>query len=340
MVYVICLSDGSFIVYDTGLSYSEKGNVADEIVKVLRKQAADPNNIVISAFILTHPHSDHTTGFVQFANGYAGNTGIKVKQVVFNFPDGNQMKSATTYDAWAKAQSALKKLGSKVELVKPRSGNVLHYAGVKFNVLYTQEDYLSLADGFYDVDSDGKISDAMNAGSLVTQMVTNDGTKVLFGGDHYADQCKGQLKYRYGTFLESYVVTLFHHGQGGGAEDNSIMGEKVGSISLGGYYTGWKYSIYALAIKPKVVLWPSVDSFLSSTDPTQYKAPRNLYFTMTGSKMNTEFTAGKNKLSATPNNQGVYGYFVAESGIQIVTVNGTNSVSVATYATRAAYYNS
>ena len=340
MVYVIRLADGTFIIYDGGLSYESRGYVADEIVKVLKKQAADPENIVISAFILTHPHSDHTTGFVQFANRYAGTTGIKLKQVVYNFPDATQIKVGTTYDSLIKTQNAIKKFGSDVEVIKPRSGNVLHYAGVKFNVLYTQEDYLSLSDGFYIVNSDGTYADAANASSLVTQMVTNDGTKVLFGGDHWADQCQGQLKYRYGTFLESYVVTLFHHGQGGGAEDNSIMGEKTGSLLLGGYYTGWKYSIYALAIHPKVVLWPNAWAKINSTDPTQDDVPRNLYFTKTGSNMNKDFTAGKDKLSTTANNQGVYGYLVADDGIQILTINGLNSVSAATYATRADYYKS
>ncbi len=346
MCYVIRLADGSFIVYDTGLSYESRGYVADEIVKVMRKQAADPENIVISAFIMTHPHSDHTTGFVQFANRYAGNTGIKVKQVVFNFPDDSQIDSAhvkSTYTTWYLTQMALKKLGPDVELVKPRSGNVLHYAGVKFNVLYTQEDYLSLRDVFWYENSDGTYTDTANASTLVMQMVTimedgSDGMKVLFGGDHYADQCQGQLKYRYGTFLESYVVTLLHHGQGGGAEDNSAMSEHVGFISMGGYYTGWKYSIYAMAIKPKVVLWPNTWAKINSTDPTQDDAPRNLYFTKTGSNMNQDFTAGKDALSSTPNNKGVYGYFVADDGIQILTINGADSVSVTTYETRAEYY--
>ncbi len=328
MCYVIQLADGSFIVYDTGLSYASRGYVADEIYKVLQKQATDKNNIVISAFVLTHPHLDHIEGFLQFSNRYAGNTAIKVKQVVYNFPGVECMSPEirpSEHQNRLDVETAIKRFGSGVEIVKPRSGNVLHYAGVKFNVLYTQEDYLSLADDFAG-------SSMGNVMTLVMQMETADGTKTLFGGDHWADQCQGQLKYRYGTFLQSYIVTLFHHGLGGGAENT----------------TDATQSIYATTIKPKIVLWPISWYKMSATGSTYTR-----YFS--DSKWNQYFTKGKTagtsgepgtggfeegKIHSTPNANGVYGWFVADDGIQILTFNSQNNVSVATYGTRQAYYDS
>ena len=326
--YVIRLADGSFIVYDTAFGTYNGGEVAEEIYKILRKQAPDPENIVIAAFMLSHPHLDHIGGFTQFANRYASNTGIKVKQVVYNFPDltvvpntsgvGNSENLHVT-----NTNAAVKKFGTDVEIVKPRSGNVLHYPGVKFNVLYTQEDFLSLVSN---ADGSG------NAMTMVTQMVTNDGTKVLFGGDHTVNQTKGQLKYRYGTFLESYVCTLFHHGIGGGADNTTY--EKV--------------VIYKMAIKPKIALWPLTWAKMSATNSSSTK-----YFS--DSVWNKYITAGKRwgkdgspgtggfeegKIHSSPNTNGVYGWFVSDDGIQILTFNGTNNVSVTTYATRADYYNS
>ncbi len=325
--YVIRLADGSFIVYDTAFGTYNGQTVAEEIYKVLRKQAPDPNNIVISAFILSHPHLDHMGGFTQFAQKYAGNTGIKVKQVVYNFPDltfvpntsgvGNSENLHVT-----NTNTAIQRFGSSLEVVKPRSGNVLHYPGVKFNVLYTQEDFLSLASN-----ADG----LGNALTMVTQMVTGDGTKVIFGGDHWTDKTKGQLKYRYGTFLESYVCTLFHHGIGGGAENTKNE----------------NLVIYKMAIKPKIALWPISWAKMSDTGSSN-----TLYFS--DSVWNKYITAGKNsgdgrpgtggfeegKIHSTPNKNGVYGWFVADDGIQILTFNDKNNVSVTTYATRAAYYNS
>ena len=337
MCYVIRLADGSFIVYDSGLSYDSRGYVADEIYKVLKKQAADPENIVISAFVLTHPHLDHILGFTQFAERYAGNTAIKIKQIVYNFPTAAQMTGdRAAQDNVLNIATATKKFGPMVELVKPRSGNVLYYPGVQFNVLYTQEDYLCLADNF---SADG------NASSLVMQMVTNDGTKVLFGGDHSTDACKGQLKYRYGSFLESYVVTLFHHGQGGGAEDNSAMGQ-AGTL-WDTESAGWKHSIYAMAIKPVLVLWPRPTFYTGSEAKgdlyDQRNAPRNAYFTKTGEsrwtgKLSDAFDGNVWNSEADASSNGVRGYFLAGEGIQIVTINGENNVSIATYDTRAAYY--
>ena len=325
--HILRLADGSFIVYDTSFTYFDDRKVAEEIYAVLRKQAPDPENIVISAIVLSHPHLDHMGGFVEFADLYGADPTITVKQVVYNFPDltvvpnergaGNSENLHVT-----NTNAAVKKLGPNVEVVKPRSGNVLCYPGVKFRVLYTHEDFLTLTSN----------CDGMgNATSLVMQMVTNDGTTVLFGGDHWTDKTKGQLKYRYGTFLESFACTLFHHGIGGGAE--SGLHENC--------------SIYAMAIKPKIVLWPATWRRMNQTGSTN-----TLHFS--DSAWNRFLTAGKNpgdgapgtggfeadKLHDTPNKNGVYGWFLADDGIQVFTFCGKDRVSVEKYATREAYYNS
>ena len=327
MCYVIRLADGSFIVYDTGLSYDERGSAGDEIYRVLCKQAADPENIVITAFVLTHPHGDHIWGFLKFADSYASYANIKVKQVIYNYPGIECMSPEIRpheHQHRLSVEAAIRKFGPDVEVVKPRSGNVLYYPGVKFNVVYTQEDYLSLADDF--------AGSAMgNVMSLVMQMVTDDGTKVFFGADHWADQAKGQLKYRYGSFLESYICTLFHHGQGGGAEDNAALKGP----------DGWKNSIYAQAIRPKIVLWPSRWATLTTIgDRDQRKISRNKYFTMTGPDMDTLLEGNVLHSEADANPYGVRGWFSAEAGIQIVTILGKDDISIVKYETRDVYYHS
>ena len=323
MCYVIRLADGSFIVYDTAMAYSGRGSIAEEIYKVLRKQAVDKNNIVISAFILTHPHLDHMGGFTEFATKYGKNTAINVKQVVYNFPDASLMYGQDATNVRDTA-TAFAKFRGNPELVKPRSGNVLYYAGVKFNVVYTQEDYLSLAKDF-------SKSASGNASTMVMQMVLDNGTKVLFGGDHWVDETRGQLKLRYGTFIESYVCTLFHHGQGGGAEDSWPGGPDP-----------WKTGIYAAAIKPKLVLWPTTQAAVETAGGADQRTiTRNKYFCMTGENMDTLFEGNVWHSEADANPYGVRGYFVADSGIQTVAFGSAkDSVAVNRYPTRADYYNS
>ncbi len=324
MCYVIRLADGSFIIYDTGFSYDERGFAGEEIYKVLRKQAPDPEHIVVSAIMLSHPHLDHLVGLMQLADKHGSDKTLTIKQAVYNFPgiEGLPLEERPVeYANVCNTEAAFKKFGPDVEIVKPRAGNVLHYPGVKFNVVYTQEDVLSLYDVF--------AGPAMgNATSMVTQMVTDDGTKVLFGGDHWVLKCAGQLKYRYGTFLKSYVCTLFHHGQGGGAED-----------AWPDVPDPWKTGIYAMAIQPTVVLWPSSMPVLTTIgNRDQRKIMRNRYFAMDGEDMSIIFEG--NVWHDTPNVNGVHAWYSADRAILTLTVKAQNCLEIARYETREEYYNS
>ena len=314
MCYLIRLGDGSFILYDTSYGSIGQKSVADEIYAVMKKQAPDPNNIVISAIILTHPHGDHIGGFVQFSEKYATLPSITLKQIVYNFPDIGHCKNTTEREYLLSMSAAVERFGSDVEIVKPRAGNVLYYADVKFNVLYTQENYLAAQDHF----DDG------NTMSMVTQMVTSDGCKVLFGADHPVKDaiydgysfCEGALHRWYGSFLESYVVTVFHHGLGGGADDY----------------------IYP-TVKPKIVLWDV--TWLRIGGPSEgqsYKDGAGKPYSLDQVGYNQYFTSG---LEAdcwhdTPNAYGVHAWYVADDGVQILTFSG-GKATVAVYDERSAY---
>ena len=67
--YVIRLADGTFIVHDS--AYDDAVSTADAIYNVLRTLAPDENNIVITAWITSHPHGDHMYGLKQFSLKYA-----------------------------------------------------------------------------------------------------------------------------------------------------------------------------------------------------------------------------------------------------------------------------
>ena len=259
MGYIIRIADGSFIIIDSG-EYID--GVEVRMYNILKKLAPDPNNIVISAWMITHAHSDHIGGFWKFANKYANDKTIKLKQFIYNFPDDSKLCEDWMASEQKGTLNNAKKLGA--ELLKVHTGNVLYYADIKINILYTQENYLS-------ANANGIMGD-YNGASIVTQFVMADGTKVLVGADHPVsgsyngvNWCENALVKYYGTALESKVVTTFHHGFGGGAND----------------------SIYSV-IKPKVVLW-DVDEYRITKDAngnsysTSLNAvSHNSYFTTNG----------------------------------------------------------
>lgn len=262
--YIIRIADGSFVIVDSG-EYLD--GVETRMYEILKKIAPDPNNIVISAWMITHAHGDHVGGFVKFANKYANDKTIRLKQFIFNFPHDSKVVNSWDVDSQDLARQSAKKFGA--EMLKVHTGNVLYYADIKINILYTQENYLS-------ANANGIMSN-YNGSSIVTQFVMADGTKVLVGADHPVDGiyeganwCENALVKCYGTALESKVVSTFHHGYGGGA-NNVIYG----------------------VIRPKIVLW-SVDNARITASSTPLTAvSHNAYFTTNG-KANgvTYYTAG------------------------------------------------
>ena len=213
MGYIMRLADGTFIIIDSGEYYD---GVEVRIYDLLKSLAPNPNNIVISAWILTHGHYDHVGGFMKFADKYYNDATIKVKQVVSNFPDDSNCLNNPERSAHSYVRSATAQL--KAETLKPHTGNVLYYADIKINILYTQENYLACnADG---------IMKEYNAASMVMQIETAEKTKIFIAADHPvngsyegANWCEGALYNWYGTALQSYVTTTFHHGFGGGADN-------------------------------------------------------------------------------------------------------------------------
>jgi beta-lactamase superfamily II metal-dependent hydrolase len=253
MGYIVKISDGSFIIIDGGEWFSEdsKSNaVAKRIYDILKKQSPDPNNIVISAWIITHAHNDHAGAFWTFEREYGELSSINLKQVIYNFPERAKTNGADGNYQCSIVEASLN-FASKPEILKVHTGNVLYYPGISINVLYTQENYLAVSSDF---------KGNYNAASLVLQFVTNEGDKIFVGADHPVSGsyegtpwCEGAIYNWYGSFIESDVATAFHHGYYGGA-DSTV------------YYV----------IKPKMVLLPCEQSRIEGSNLA--KMPHNKYF--------------------------------------------------------------
>jgi beta-lactamase superfamily II metal-dependent hydrolase len=218
------------------------------LVDSIWRAGFDPKNV--RWIIHTHGHSDHVGGFIRFAERYGADKTINVKQMVYNFPDSSNI-STVDGSVQNSVRAAIKEFHSTPEILKPHAGNVLYYADVKINILYTQEEHLAVEEYFGNY----------NCTSIVTQFVMADGTKLLIGADHPVDGvyegytwCEGALWRWYGNFIESNVVSTFHHGYGGGAD-----------------------SVIYSAIKPQIVLW-DVDQYRVDFNKLK-ETSTNRYFT-------------------------------------------------------------
>jgi hypothetical protein len=282
---------------------------------MLKTQAPDPENIVIAAWVTTHPHRDHMDGLEHFANKYANDPTITVKQFVHNFAEDT---IATPFERSCQVavREAMPKFGD-VEVVKPHAGNVLYYAGVKFRILYSHENHLQLnkAEKY-----DG------NASSLVMQMETEDGFKILFGADSPMRDnghggkpfTYGAIHKRYGSFLESDVMTNMHHGLGGGS--------------------GWDTNS---TIKPKIVLWPITWGKIWGADKVLINSSHAIYFNK-ATAYSTYNTFEEGFLHDEPNYMGVYGWFVADNNVTVLDLTHKNAKGLPTvevYDSPTEYYN-
>jgi len=158
----------------------------------------------ISAWILTHAHNDHISGFVDemAKNGCAD---FDIEKVYYNFPsydaligvhnvpDYNYFKSELD-EMLPAFNSVVDKFRSKAHVVK--QGESIQVDEVKIDFIYTYHD------GIY--------SNLMNDASLVFKMTTPR-KSVLFLGDLGPDS--GDILYRESRhLLKADIVQMAHHG--------------------------------------------------------------------------------------------------------------------------------
>lgn len=220
--YVFLLPDGRFIVHDGGI-YS----AAKPIYEALKAAAPDPENIVIAAWFVSHPHGDHQWALESFLETYYGNKTVKIQRAIFNYADAkmyditNDKNSVTVENMYKK----LEQYSSDTQVIKAHTGQEYKLGSVNVEILYTMEDFLP-----------GNL-DYLNTSSMVIR-ITIGGQKILLLGDS-TTRSAPIMENMWGSHLKSDVVQLAHHG---------IW---PGTVSL--------YE----KIQADVLLWPTQDSFAS-----------------------------------------------------------------------------
>lgn len=215
MSCVVRLCDGSFIVYDGGMPYSEQ---AKRLYTVLKSQTEPGKPIVIAAWVLTHPHVDHTGVFDLFAQDYTHK--VKVENIVLNFSPLT-LEADGGYPGYILEQ-AKKFAGARI--MKVHVGTELHFRNVRMEVLFEQS-----------LNAPKEISN-INAATLVTRLHWDGKSFLMFadhadfeGNERYPASAfnNGAIRRMYGDYLKSDVVQVAHHGLGGGG--TAALYELVGA---------------------------------------------------------------------------------------------------------------
>ncbi len=228
------LSDGSFVVVDGGHS-SNAAIYATNIVKALREQSQDYTqsykDIRIAAWIITHPHSDHSGTLVK---EYKRFEDFKVERIMTNFWPSSAFETAKNtfegftgnYSSHTNTRSVAVALGA--DYVVPHVGQVWNFGDTEFEFLYTIESFLP------------RVAVIFNTSSLVFRTSTTDAsgkqTTTIIPGDATGEALELCTK-TFGDYLKCDIMQVTHHGLGNGGSENKISAA---------------YS----KMKPSVVLWP------------------------------------------------------------------------------------
>lgn len=208
--YVFVLPDGRLIVQDGGVSSIA---APDYMYNYIKQLAPDPDNVVIAAWFVSHPHWDHQGAFIEFVKNHGSDQDIKIERVIYNYTKA-ELYDLIRYDCGfadgkpyeEKCASAVTEFHKNVEQYIPNVPLLLGHTGQVFNfgnnvtveVLFTVEDI---------------VPDEMenpNNSSMVIR-VNIEGQKVLMLADT-AHKSNPMIVKMWGNILKSDIVQMAHHG--------------------------------------------------------------------------------------------------------------------------------
>ena len=213
MSYVIRLSDGSFILIDGG--YNTDYHIAN-LYGVLKKQAPDPEHIVIAAWIFSHAHDDHVGVVGGFLQRYADK--ITVEQFLFNFPPatrGSQDGGGGALET--QVRNALKNSAlQNAKIIKAHAGQVDYIRNAKIEILYTLEMMEPFKLSYY---NDCSVIFTIEIGGRKLLITGDCGT----GGGHEEEAL---MKIYSQKTLQADILQLTHHAITDNTKNNTFEAAK------------------------------------------------------------------------------------------------------------------
>jgi hypothetical protein len=208
MMYVIKLADNSVFILDGGGYQQFDTAQIDGFMAFLRNVTGTKDNekVRISAWYMSHGHSDHMSGFCLFVKKYHNN--LILERLFYNFPSANSPTSIL-----AEARGTYTKVMGYIQqyfkddgfvYIKPHTGQVFTLADITINVLYTHEDIVNPTTALSEVSND------YNNSSSVLK-ITVDGKIFMFYGDINKPAMNVILANNSDATLKCDIVQLAHH---------------------------------------------------------------------------------------------------------------------------------
>lgn len=186
------LPNGKFIIYDGGY-------VANDGLFKKLQELASGDDIIIAAWIVSHPHADHQDAFDAFLKNHAKD--IEIETVMYNYTTLNDQYG----DSATIRNSINTYLDGKTTVIKPHTGQIYKFGSSTVEILFTIEDMIP-----------DQPSDPINNSSMIVR-VTVSGKSVILLGDALKETAK-ILTDTYGSYLKADMVQLAHHGSWPGTE--------------------------------------------------------------------------------------------------------------------------
>ena len=186
------LPNGKFIIYDGGY-------VANDGLFKKLQELANGDDIIIAAWIVSHPHADHQDAFDAFLKNHAKD--IEIENVMYNYTSLSDQ-----YGDSATIRNSIKTyLNGKTTVIKPHTGQIYKFGSSSVEILYTIEDMIPDQPG-----------DMINNSSMVVRVTVSERSVILLG-DALKETAQ-ILTDTYGSYLKADMVQLAHHGSWPGTE--------------------------------------------------------------------------------------------------------------------------
>lgn len=200
--YVIQLEDGSFVLIDGGPGLGASGQQDMAALKdylYAHKPASHAKPKI--TWMFTHLHNDHMELALGFLTGYSAD--VELQTVCYNVPNlDSALEDAHCANNYNKLKALIRDVYEDTNTYIFHAGQKMYLAGCEIEFLYTQEDYWP--NNMW----------TANLTSAVWRMTFKGGNTFLVLGDCEVGNCE-QLSAIYGSYLESDVFQLSHHGFNG-----------------------------------------------------------------------------------------------------------------------------
>ena len=212
MGFLIRLEDGTFVVIDGGETGEYDSKVLYDTMVEQLPEGVD--EIVISAWILTHAHSDHFAVLKHFISKY--NDKVTVKRLIGNAISDYAYEKGDGEKSWPRDFSYTDVNGMFGGCVndKAHAGQQYQFPGATFTILFSHEDKYPTRE-LANLNDASLVFDAVVNGtnSEITSPVKAGSARFIWLGD-IGSGASAAISEMYGADLACDVLQIAHHGMG------------------------------------------------------------------------------------------------------------------------------